>query len=254
MATANRGNKRHCERLGALLGEYDASALLNNGDKESGKIHKGRGRRVLEERGAKILCQKDKMIAEKLSWKDLLKNDLENHPAWLLNYGFCHLSAPVFVWREEKNSLFDRDNHPKGFTEFFLFSRWGVGVALFPWICACCVFFRMSCPSKFFLPTHLELQTSLGQCSTHFFYFIFFFKESLEMCIKYSVVDQINLLPLWNYNFQSNHNLSSLNFSQVSSLLLFLLNNTVFSNLTYLPGNYLNKNVKICLFLLEEGK
>lgn len=30
---------------------------------------------------------------------------------------------------------------------------------------------------------------------------IFFFKESLEMCLKYSAVDQINLLPLWNYNF-----------------------------------------------------
>lgn len=78
---------------------------------------------MLEERGAKILCQKDKMIAEKLSWKDLLKNDLENHSAWLLSYGFCHLSAPVFVQREEKNSLFDRDNHPKGFAEFSFFSR-----------------------------------------------------------------------------------------------------------------------------------
>lgn len=40
---------------------------MNNGDKELGKIHTGRRGRVLEERGAKILCQKDKMIAEKLS-------------------------------------------------------------------------------------------------------------------------------------------------------------------------------------------
>lgn len=30
---------------------------------------------------------------------------------------------------------------------------------------------------------------------------IFFFKENPEMCIKYSTVDQINLLPLWNYKF-----------------------------------------------------
>lgn len=30
---------------------------------------------------------------------------------------------------------------------------------------------------------------------------IFSFKESLEMCIKNSAVDQINLLPLRNYNF-----------------------------------------------------
>lgn len=41
--------------------------LLNNGDKESGENPQREGERVLEERGAKILCQKDKMIAEKLS-------------------------------------------------------------------------------------------------------------------------------------------------------------------------------------------
>lgn len=41
--------------------------LLNNGDKESEENPQREGERVLEERGAKILCQKDKMIAEKLS-------------------------------------------------------------------------------------------------------------------------------------------------------------------------------------------
>lgn len=41
--------------------------LLNNGDKESGENPQRDGERVLEERGAKILCQKDKVIAEKLS-------------------------------------------------------------------------------------------------------------------------------------------------------------------------------------------
>uniref|UniRef100_A0A8C3ULG6 Multiple C2 and transmembrane domain containing 2 n=1 Tax=Catharus ustulatus TaxID=91951 RepID=A0A8C3ULG6_CATUS len=41
--------------------------LLNNSDKESGENPQRKGERVLEERGAKILCQKDKMIAEKLS-------------------------------------------------------------------------------------------------------------------------------------------------------------------------------------------
>jgi len=45
MATANSGNERHRERLGALLGGCDAGALLNNGDKESGKIHGGGGGR-----------------------------------------------------------------------------------------------------------------------------------------------------------------------------------------------------------------
>lgn len=124
---------------------------------------------ALEEKGAKILCQRDKMIAEKLSWKDLLKNYLENRPAWLLNYGFCHLSAPVFVLREgkivslieitiQKDLLYSPFSQDEGGRE-----------ALFLWLCACCGFFHISCPSKFFLSTHHELRASLGQWSAHVF-------------------------------------------------------------------------------------
>lgn len=149
MATANRGNKRQWEWLMLCLGTTMPVHFWITEIRNWGKSTKVEGGRVSEEKEAKILYQKDKMIAEELSWKDLLKNDLENHPAWLLNYGFCHLSAPVFVRREGKNSLFDRDNHPKGFAKFSFFSKNGGG--------------------HYFCDFVLELQASLGQCSAHLF-------------------------------------------------------------------------------------
>lgn len=165
---------------GCSLWEYNAKDFWIREIRNLGKIHKrSEGERVLEERGAKILCQKDEMIEEKLSWKDLLKNDLENHSAWLLSYGFRHLSALVFVQREEKNSLFDRDNHPKGFAEFSSFSRQGEEWGGIISVTLC-------------LSSRPPLDNAL---------LIFFFKGNPDMCLKYSTVDQINLLPLWNYKF-----------------------------------------------------
>lgn len=135
------------------------------------------------------------MIAEKLSWKDLLKNDPENHPTWLVNYGFRHLSAPIFVRSKEKNSLFDRDNHPKGFlnSPFSQNRAWG---DYFHDFVLAVVFFTSAIPQNSFSPPTLNSQLPLDKAQL-----IFFVRESFEMCIKYSVVDEFNLLPLQNYNF-----------------------------------------------------